>query len=95
MSKSLIRYAENHTRGGDGKLQLLGWGARRSRTATIMEPPGQVRTLENRREGKDWVFLDWKEPVDGGEAALASRSRFAPRRFPARGLDDRRQTTDD
>ncbi len=69
MSKSSIRYAENHTRGDDGKLQLIGWGARRSRTVTIMEPPGQVRTLENIREGKDWVFLDWKEPVDGGEVA--------------------------
>ncbi len=69
MSKSIIRYAENHTRGDDGKLQLLGWGARRSPTVTLMEPPGQVRTLENRREGKDWVFLDWKEPVDGGEVA--------------------------
>lgn len=69
MSKSVIRYAENSTRGDDGKLQLIGWGARRSRNATILEPPGQVRTLEAVREGKDWVFLDWKEPADGGEVA--------------------------
>jgi len=69
MSKVLIRYAENHTRGDDGKLQLLGWGARRARTVTLMEPPAQPRTLEVIREGKDWVFLDWKEPVDGGDVA--------------------------
>lgn len=71
MSKSVIRYAENHTRGDDGKLQLIGWGARRSRTVTLTEPPGQVRNLEVIREGKDWVFLDWKEPAEGegGEVA--------------------------
>ena len=69
MSKSVIRYAENHTRSDDGKLQLLGWAARRSRTLTVAEPPGQVRTLEVIREGKDWVFLDWKEPLEGGEIA--------------------------
>ena len=67
MAKPVIRYAENHTRGDDGRLQLLGWGGRRQRTVT--EPPGQVRTLEVIREGKDWVFLDWKEPTDGGEVA--------------------------
>jgi hypothetical protein len=69
MSRSVIRYAENQTRGDDGKLQLIGWAARRSRTMTTLEQPGQVRTLEVIREGKDWVFLDWKEPADGGEAA--------------------------
>lgn len=69
MAKTTIRYAENHTRGDDGKLQLLGWGARRSRTLTITEVPGQVRTLEVIREGKNWIFLDWKEPMDGGAPA--------------------------
>ena len=69
MSKSVIRYAENHTRSDDGKLQLLGWAARRSRTLTVAEPPGQVRTLEVIREGKDWVFPDWKEPAEGGDVA--------------------------
>lgn len=69
MSKSVIRYAENHTRGDDGKLQLLGWGARRSRTTTVTEPPGQPSTLEVIREGKDWIFLDWKVPMEGGEVA--------------------------
>jgi Fibronectin type III domain len=62
--KSTLRYAENTVNGDDGKLQLIGWGGRRARTAN--EVPGQVRTLELIREGKDWVFLDWKQPVDGG-----------------------------
>jgi hypothetical protein len=69
LSKSVIRYGENHTRGDDGKLQLLGWAGRRSRTVTVTEPPAQPRTLEVIREGKDWVFLDWKEPIEGGEVA--------------------------
>lgn len=69
MSKSVIRYAENQTRGDDGKLQLLGWGGRRSRTTTVIEPPGQPNTLEVIREGKDWIFLDWKGPMVGGEVA--------------------------
>ena len=58
MAKSVIRYAENHTRGDDGKLQLLGWGGRRTPTPAVLEPPAQVRTLEVIREGRDWVFLD-------------------------------------
>jgi hypothetical protein len=69
LSKAVIRYGENHTRGDDGKLQLLGWGGRRSRTVTVTDPPGQPRTLEVIREGKDWVYLDWKDPTEGGEVA--------------------------
>jgi len=69
LSKAVIRYGENHTRGDDGMLQLLGWGGRRSRTTTVTEPPAQPRTLEVIREGKDWVFLDWKDPMEGGEVA--------------------------
>jgi len=67
ISKSVLRYAENHTRANDGKLQLLGWGGRRSRAQTITEPPGQARTLEIMREGPNWVYLDWKEPMEGGQ----------------------------
>jgi hypothetical protein len=69
MSKSVLRYAENHTRGEDGKLKLLGWGGRRARTQSIAEPPGQALTLEVVREGPTWVYLDWKEPMDGGQVA--------------------------
>lgn len=69
MAKSVLRYAENHTRGEDGKLQLLGWGGRRDRTLSVTEPPGQPRTLEVMREGPNWVFLDWKEPMEGGQVS--------------------------
>jgi hypothetical protein len=69
MSKSVLRYAENHTRCNDSTLRLLGWGRRRARTQTVKEPPGQARTLEIIREGPDWVYLDWKEPMDGGQVA--------------------------
>lgn len=69
MAKSVIRYAENTTRGDDAKLQLLGWGGRRQRTLSITELPGQPRTLEVIREGSNWVFLDWKEPMEGGQVA--------------------------
>ena len=64
LMKADLRYAENTARGDDGKLQLLGWGGRRSPSAS--DPPGQVRTLELLREGAGWVFLDWKEPSEGG-----------------------------
>ena len=59
----------HHSRDDDGQLQLLGWGGRRSRTVTVTEPPGQPRTLEVIREGKNWIFLDWKESMEGGEVA--------------------------
>lgn len=65
--KTNIRYAENTVRGEDGKLQLIGWGGRR--TGSANDTPGQVRTLELIREGADWVALDWKQPSDGGVVA--------------------------
>lgn len=30
------------------------------------------------REGKDWLFLDWKEPVDGGQPAAYKVQRRTP-----------------
>ena len=30
---------------------------------------GQARTLEAPCQGEGWVFLDWKQPVDGGKVA--------------------------
>jgi hypothetical protein len=65
--KSAIRYAENTTRYDDGKLKLIGWGARKS--PTTLDAPGQARSLEALREGDGWILLDWKEPVDGGRVA--------------------------
>lgn len=62
--KSDLRYAESIARGDSGKLQLVGWGGRRSPTPNDL--PGQARTLEVMKEGDGWLFLDWKEPTDGG-----------------------------
>jgi Fibronectin type III domain len=59
-----IRYAENTVKGDDGKLQLIGWGRRRTPSPTDL--PGQVRTLELIHEGENWVELDWKQPSGGG-----------------------------
>jgi len=76
LMKTDLRYGESITRQDGGKLELLGWGAPRQRTATGL--PGQVRTLELLREGKDWLFLDWKEPVDGGQPAAYKVQRRKP-----------------
>ncbi|MFH2056489.1 MAG: fibronectin type III domain-containing protein [bacterium] len=65
--KDDLRYAENTVDFDDDQLKLLGWGGRHSRTS--LEPPGQPRTLEAPREGEGWIFLDWKEPTDGGAVA--------------------------
>jgi len=40
------------------------WGASEP-VAPIL--PGQARTLEAPRQGEGWIFLYWKEPVDGGK----------------------------
>ena len=64
LMKTAIRHAENLAPGDDGKLQLLGWGARRNRSPN--DGPGQVGNLRVLREGKDWILLDWDEPVNGG-----------------------------
>ena len=65
--KADLRYAENTVDFDDDKLKLLGWGGRKA--GTSLEPPGQPRTLEAPREGEGWLFLDWKEPVEGGKVA--------------------------
>jgi len=35
-------------------------------TPTELAPPGRTRQLEAPKQGDGWVFLDWKQPVDGG-----------------------------
>ena len=62
-----LRYAENTVDFDDDKLKLLGWGGRKAKTS--LEAPGQTRTLEAPRQGEGWIFLDWKEPSDGGKVA--------------------------
>ena len=65
--RAILRYAEGIARYDEGKLKLLGWSARRTRTQ--LEQPGQVLTLEVKKEGPGWVFLDWKPPFEGGVVA--------------------------
>jgi hypothetical protein len=65
--KANLKYAEFAVNGEEGKLNLLGWGPRRS--AKRLEPPARPRDLEVARSGKGWVFLDWKPPLEGGDVA--------------------------
>jgi len=63
--KADIRYAENTVNFDDDKLKLIGWAGKKAKTP--LAAPGQVRLLEASKQGKGWVFLDWKAPLDGGK----------------------------
>jgi hypothetical protein len=65
--KADIRYAENTVNFDDNKLKLIGWADRKAKTPLAV--PGQARLLEAPRQGEGWVFLDWKQPADGGAVA--------------------------
>ena len=65
--KQEIRYAENTVKFDDASLKRIGWGGRAAGVA--LAPPGQCRILEAPRQGEGWIFLDWKEPADGGAVA--------------------------
>ncbi len=65
--KDDLKYAEIVAGDNDGKLNELGWGGRSS--ANKLDVPSRPRDLEVVRSGKGWVFLDWKFPTEGGEAA--------------------------
>jgi len=62
--KSDILYAENTVNYDDDKLKLIGWAGKKAKTP--LAPPGQVRLLEASKQGKGWVYLDWKAPLNGG-----------------------------
>jgi hypothetical protein len=68
-----LRYAEDAVNRDDAKLTALGWGAKAAPTA--LRPPGQALALEAPGQGEGWVFLDWKEPVDGGAVAAYTIER--------------------
>jgi hypothetical protein len=65
--KSDIRYAENTVNFDDDKLKLIGWSGKDAPTA--LAPPGEVRQLEAPKQGDGWLFLDWKQPADGGKVS--------------------------
>jgi hypothetical protein len=64
--KANFRYAEDTVNYNDAQLSLIGWAGKAAPTPNVLELPGQARTLEAPRQGEGWVFLDWKEPLDGG-----------------------------
>jgi hypothetical protein len=75
--KADLRYAEVTVNYDDAKLKLIGWGGRAAKTP--LAAPGQCRSLEAPREGEGWLFLDWKEPADGGAiAAYKIQRRLRP-----------------
>lgn len=65
--KAEISYAETTVGDDNAKLALIGWGGKAAPVA--LQPPGQARALEAPREGEGWLFLDWKEPAEGGAVA--------------------------
>lgn len=65
--KAVLRYAEEAVNYDNAKLSLLGWSGIAAPTA--LQPPGQARNLEMPRQGEGWIFLDWKNPSDGGAVA--------------------------
>ncbi len=65
--KDDIRYAENTVNFDDDKLKLIGWAGKKTPAALL--PPGQARLLEAPKQGKGWLFLDWKSPADGGKVS--------------------------
>ena len=65
--KKDLRYAETTTSFDDDLLKKIGWSGRK--TPQDLVAPGQCRTLEAPRQGEGWVFLDWKQPIDGGKPA--------------------------
>jgi hypothetical protein len=68
-AKSQIRYAESLHRKDAGKLGLIGWSTRRAPVVTPDILPGQPGNLEVRQEGKNWVSLSWRDPLDGGSVS--------------------------
>ena len=84
--KDDLRYAENTVDFDDNKLKLLGWSGKAAKTP--LAPPGQVRLAEAVKQGAGWVFLDWKQPADGGKPAAYQVQR---RNAAAEPVDDRWQ----
>lgn len=65
--KDILRYAETAARHDEAKLKNIGWSGRKE--PGTLQLPGAPRTLEVKREGRGWIYLDWKSPGDGGAVA--------------------------
>lgn len=75
--KDNFKHAEILHKKNDAMLQKIGWSARANRTA--LQKPEQPRTLEAPKQGDGWLFLDWKEPLEGG---LPSQYKVWRRELP-------------
>ena len=64
--RGVLRYAEHAVKSDDAKLKSIGWQGRKDPSEIL--PPGPPRALEVKREGRGWVFLDWKAPASGHSA---------------------------
>ena len=81
--KKDLRHAETITDFDDDFLKRIGWSGRKAKTRLL--PPGQCQTLAAPRQGEGWVFLDWKELIDGGRPAAYKIQR---RQRPADAWQD-------
>jgi Fibronectin type III domain len=62
--KSDLRFLELKAKKNEALLNEFGWGL--PDDPTKLEKPGQPRTLEAPAQGAGFLFLDWKEAIDGG-----------------------------
>jgi Fibronectin type III domain len=66
-AKDNIKYAETITHDDAGKLQLIGWNARKARAPrTDSVPPDQVDVLAIVSQDKGTISLSWDAPPAGG-----------------------------
>ena len=75
--KTTLRWAEAVFREHPERLAVFNWGLPRPKKP--LQPPGQTRDIVVLGEGVNWVILDWKAPVDGGEVAAYRVQRRANR----------------
>jgi len=71
--KANLKYAEVALRDNPGRLIQLGWAPRRAGNSVTV--PGEVRDIRIVSEGENWVILDWRAPVDGGDVGAYTIQR--------------------
>jgi hypothetical protein len=66
--KTILAWALAITHGDNAKMELLGYGAHKTPTATI--PPGQPQTLVTKAQGEGSCTLAWGRPLTGDEVTV-------------------------
>jgi hypothetical protein len=64
--QQVIDYTESISGNDPTELASIGWGVPGEATK---QPPGQPRALEIINQSETSIFLDWKNPSDGGRVA--------------------------